>query len=127
MMPLKQAGTRLCVAVTEEGVSIYGNKQAFKSLSEWMLWIAESNEADHFEFHTTMSLEEDELSAKEAAPRNVWVLTDKKISGSFVKSSENHPGFEMTFMAVENQDLDYMAQFQDSGILPDGWNQGDTG
>ena len=124
MAPLKKAGTRLCIAVTRDGVSVYGNKQAFQSLSEWMSWIAASNDADHFECHVTMSLEDDASSFEGKEPRNVWVLTDEEFADSFGRQSEGSPGFELTFMAVEEQDLDELTKFQKTGRLPEGWNQG---
>lgn len=123
MSPSKEAGTRLCISVSEKGVYVYGNKPAFKSLAKWMSWIAESSEADHFECHVAMSLEDDESKFEGKAPRNVWVLMDKKIADSFAKRTESNPGFELTFMAVENQDLEHLAQFQKTGVLPDEANE----
>jgi hypothetical protein len=119
MIPLNEAGTRLCISVNENGVSVYGNKPAFKSLAAWMSRLAESAETDHFECHVVMSLEDEESKFEGKTPKNVSVLMDKKIADSFAKRTESNTGFELTFMAVENQDLEHLAQFQKIGLLPD--------
>lgn len=121
--PTRKSGTRLCIAVTNSGVTLYGNKQAFKSLSEWMDWIASSSEGEHFECHVLMYLEDDESKFEGKEPRNVWTLIDETVSPSFTAKATNNTGFELTFMGVEEKELDYMAQFQNTGQLPKGWDQ----
>ena len=124
MTPANEAGTKLCISVSEKGVFVYGNKPAFKSLAKWMSWLAESDEADHFECHVVMSLEDDESKFEGKTPRNVWVLMDKKITDSFARRTDTDPGFELTFMAVENPDLEQLAKYQDAGVLPDETDEG---
>jgi len=121
--PERQLGVKLCLAVTNEGVKAYGNRQAFKALAKWMTWLSKSAEAEHFECHVLMSMEDDESKFDGKEPRNAWVLLDKNLKGSFAKRSKNNTGFELTFMMVEPSDLKYMERFQKSGLLPDDWNK----
>ena len=123
--PKKVVGVRLCMALTADGLTAYGNKEAFAALAEWMSWLANSNERDHFECHVTMSLEDDASLFEGKRPRNIWTLIHKNLSGMVASRSDNSPGFELTFMTVEQADLDYMAQFQEAGKLPDDWNTAD--
>jgi hypothetical protein len=121
--PAKLSGVRLCITVTKEGVTAYGNRQAFKAMADWMTWLANSHDAEHFECHVVMALEDDQSKFDGKESRNVWVLLDKNLTDSFEKRSEENTGFELTFMVVEKSDLDYMERFQKLGVLPDDWNK----
>ena len=121
--PAKLPDVRLCMTVTKKGVTAYGNRQAFKAMADWMTWLANSNEAEHFECHIAMDLEDDQSKFDGKEPRNVSVLLEKNIANSFEKQSQEHTGFELTFMAVEKSELDYMDQFQKTGVLPDDWGK----
>lgn len=122
-MPVKKDGTRLCIAVTSDGVTVYGNRQAFESLAEQMQWIAQSNSSEHYECHVVMAFENDESRFEGKKPKNVWVLAEKNLAHFPIKESENYTNYELTFMAVEEKDLDEMAKYQEAGLLPNGWTK----
>jgi hypothetical protein len=109
MPPDRINGTRLCIYINSDGVTVYGNKQAFLSLASYMRWIAESDPAEHFELHTVMSLAS-EISKK--GQKNVFVINDcdtvVEENKNFVWNKEglDRTGFELTFMIVEEKDLD---------------------
>ena len=69
-----------------------------------------------------MSLEDDASLFQGKRPRNIWALVDKDLVGAIVSRSDHTPGFELTFMTAEEAELEYMATFQESGVLPDDWN-----
>lgn len=121
-MPSKKPGTRVCIAVTKEGVTLYGNKEAFASLAEWMNWIASSPKDEHFECHVLMDLEDEASKFEGKVPRNAWVLMGKEVEGCFSHRSDEQRGFELTLMAVEENELVEMAVHQENGLLPDNWN-----
>ena len=121
MLPTKKKGSKLCITVTKDGVTVYGNKIGFESLSEWLSWIAKADESDHFECHVKMSLMDDDCIFEGKKPKNISVLTDKELAHQFSEESETHPGFELTFMGVTDYELDEMEQHQKTGLLPDGW------
>jgi hypothetical protein len=76
-----------------DGVRVYGNREAFRSLANWMLWIADANPSDHYECHTRFHMSSETASSD----------------------------FELTFMGVEEQDLDKLFEHQVTGILPRDW------
>lgn len=117
----KDIGPRLCITIKPDGVTVYGNKQSLKLLAQHIENIAAADESQHYECHTLMALEDDDSKFGGKEPRNVWLLADKECASVFHARSENNPGFELTFMAVENGDLDHMAQFQKGGVLPENW------
>jgi hypothetical protein len=47
--PREIAGTQVCIRVSADGVTVYGNRKAFKSLAQWMTWIANASEEEHYE------------------------------------------------------------------------------
>lgn len=103
--PRKIAGTQICIRVSAEGVKVYGNRQAFKSLARWMTWIADAPEKEHYDCHVPWHLEsEASLHGKE--PKNVWVVLDKSVETVFAVTDQHHAGFDLNFMAVEQSDLD---------------------
>jgi hypothetical protein len=117
--PRKTPGVRICIALTSDGVTAYGNPAALRSLAEWVGWLAESDPKEHFECHVTMSLENDASLFEGARPRNVWSLVAGNLRDAFPVRTDEHPGFELTFMVATDSDLDQMAMHQESGILPD--------
>jgi hypothetical protein len=121
MKPNVQKGARICMAVTQDGVTVYGNKIGLESLSEWLAWIAKNNPSENYECHTKMYLMDDDCVFEGKKPNNIWVLKSKDVAHSFYEENETCPGFELTFMGVTEKDLDEMAQHQKTGILPDEW------
>jgi hypothetical protein len=112
MRPDRINGTRLCIYINSDGVTVYGNKQAFLSLASYMRWIAESDPAEHFELHTVMSLTSEICHFSKESQKNVFVINDcdtvVEENEDFVWNEEglDRVGFELTFMIVEEKDLD---------------------
>ena len=98
--PKRQRGVRACVAVGGDGVTLYGNKAAFRSLAKWMTWIAASKPSKHYECHVVWHL----LSNTAKKP-NVFVRFDKAARGSGRQRGDRQV-FELTLMQVEGADLD---------------------
>jgi len=109
--------TEICVAVRREGVTLYGNRAAFRSLSRWLSWIADSDPKEHFECHLLWNFNSYESKVGEEPPR-VWVLYDKETASTF-QHQPDECEFEVTFMAVERSDLDKLREYRESRMLPE--------
>ena len=120
--PQTRDGTKLCIAVTRQGVTAYGNKAAFESLAEWFRWMASSAPSEHYECHTIMYLRDEASTFGEDTVKNVYVLFDANTRRPFEKKAKNEFGFELTFMMATESDLDKLAGFQTRGLLPKGWD-----
>jgi len=120
------AGSRLCLALTAEGLTVYGNPEALKSLAKWLEWIAHANPEEHYECHVGLFLEDEASRFEGKVPRNVSVLVERTLAPHIVQRKmvqiDGEPalqrGFDLTFMAVPEADLDQMAASQGMGILP---------
>ena len=129
MDPKTIPGSRICFALSRDGVTAYGNNKALRSLSQWLDWLAKTDPATHNECHVSLSLESEEVILKGKRPKNVWILAEreftpllksmsiKDVDGGKLRSV----GFEMTFMAVTDDELDKMQKHQKSGVLPKKW------
>ena len=120
--PKRIPGSRLCLALTSDGLTAYGNKEAFASLRDTLSWLERSNEEENFECHVTMSLEEDDSTFDRIKLRNVFTLIERVFDGIVGRKSKSRPGFELTFMLVSKEQLDICSSYQASGFLPDDWN-----
>lgn len=85
--------------------------------------------AKHYHCHVGMHLSDDASRFEISATKNVWVLVEE--GSSFQPAVENMLalpsdapadaapiGFELTFMMAEKSDLDELAEFQKTGVLP---------
>jgi hypothetical protein len=123
--PKKMPGARLCLAVTSKGVTAYCNPAALKSLAKWLEWISLHAPEEHFECHVGMDIEDDESKFDGRIPSNVWVLIEKSLSHSLQRDAISEIdgeqvkicGFNLTFMATPEDELDEMALSQIDGIL----------
>jgi hypothetical protein len=121
--PEKKDGSKLCLAITREGVTAYGNRAAFESLAEWLKWIASSVPSERFECHTVFSLQDDSLfDAK--ANKNVCRLFNEDTERIFNKMAKEEFGFELTFMMSSESELDQLLALEATGRLPENWNRG---
>jgi len=91
---------RACVAVGQDGVTLYGNQATFRALAKWMNWTAESKPSQHYECHVVWHL----LSNTAQKP-NVFVRFDKSARGSG-RRPRGRRQFDLTLMQVEAADLD---------------------
>jgi len=99
--PTRQRGVRACVAVGQDGVTLYGNKATFRALKNWMTWIAVSKPSEHYECHVVWH-----LLSKVAKKPNVFVRFDKFGPRSGRRGRGGRQALELTFMQVEGADLD---------------------
>jgi hypothetical protein len=117
-LPSKKDGSRVCVVFKKGGVTLYGNRVAFAALAEWAAWISRSPENEHYECHVLMDLEDDASKFGKKRPRNAWALIESDIAKALVSRSKHETGVEMTLMCVEEDELDKLAAYQDSQVLP---------
>jgi hypothetical protein len=104
---------------------LYGNPAALRSLAQQLLWIADADPAEHYECHTIWEL--DDSRFEDRRPLDVWSLAEPALVDVISKEGPTivcgkealNPGFEVTFMAVEESDLDKLAKHQESGVLPE--------
>jgi hypothetical protein len=115
--PAPDGAARLCLSLTAEGLTAYGNQAALTSLRDQLTWMIASDPAEHFECHVLMTLESEE-SRFDGAPPNVWTLVSDDLAAKVAAPSEDHPGFELTLMHAEEADLDELASQRASGIKP---------
>jgi len=108
--PKKQRGVRACVAVGQDGVTLYGNKATFRSLAKWMTWIAASRSSEHYECHVVWHLQSNTLKKP-----NVFVRFDKSGLELRRRQRGGRQAFELTFMQVEGADLD---RLEKKGLTP---------
>lgn len=103
--PKEISGVQFCICVSVDGVTVYGNRKAFKAFTRWMTWISNSPEHEHYECHLPWHLQsKSSLRGKE--PSNVWIVMDNKIESTFKRKDRSHAGFDLNFMMVEQSDLD---------------------
>jgi hypothetical protein len=115
--PKNDPRTEVCVVVSRDGVTIYGNAAAFRTLAKWMLWIAKADESEHYECHLGWH-----LLRHYARQPNVSVLFDAAMSRAVTKKSgRTGVPFEVTFMAVTKRDLVKLKRTGEHGVLPDAW------
>ncbi len=125
--PRQVPGTRLCIAVRKDGVTLYGNPAALRTMAQHLLWAADADPAEHYECHVRWHLQSDACRYEAKRPLDVWTLVDADLArsirvsplGSDTDSEIQEEGFEVTFMAVEESDLDALAQHQSTGLLPE--------
>ena len=116
--PKTVAGTRLCIAVRRDGVTAYGNKAAFETLSRTFKWLAKSPPSEHYELHSVLDLQ-DYAGLEEAnEPQKVFALFTRDTKKVFEKRRKDEFGIELTFMMVEESDLDDFAKAQSKGLIP---------
>ena len=121
--PARKPGTKLCLAVTKQGVTAYGNRDVFESLSEWFKWLASSDPVEHFECHIIWHLQDEASAFRKQSTKNVYALFTEKTKAVFEKESEDGFGFELTFMMASEAELDELAGYQETGLLPESWNE----
>lgn len=121
-MPSKKPGVRACLVLGNDGAKLYGNRAAFASLAEWMEWLARSPSNEHFECHVLMDLEDDESKFGDKRPRNAWGLMQLKVGEKSAGASEIG---DLTFMCLEEDELDQLAKNQELGVLPPDENSPD--
>lgn len=101
MPPRRIVGTRAHIVVSRDGVKVYGNRQTFKSVGNWMRWLSESNPKEHFEFHFVWH-----LLSKFAKKPNLTISVDPRLRrAAGCHATTCLKQFEITFMAVSPSEL----------------------
>ena len=113
--PKVDDNARICLAVKDDGVTAYGNKEGFKTLANWLTWIAESDPSEHYECHLGWSFDS-------ATKEKVWPLFSDELKRVYGLNSTDKQNFELTFMAVEDSDLDELEKSRESMNLPESYN-----
>jgi hypothetical protein len=103
----------ICVAVEQDGVWIYANREGLKAIADHVAVLAESDPANHHELHLRWHL------GTHRRKRNpVFVLMDDK-----ARRVHSRQRFEVTVMTVEATDLTRMRRHAKSGKLPREWRR----
>lgn len=118
--PKKQRGLELCITLTKNGLSLFGNPTALQSLAEWLTWIASADVGEHYHFHVPWHLEN--TFRKPGTAKNIWFLFDRRMARTVGKPKKDEIVFEVTFMAVTKADLARLRKRQSSRLVPDDWN-----
>ena len=95
-------------------------------MAQHLLWAADADPAEHRECHVRWHLQPDACRFEGKRPLDIWTLVDADLAqsipasplGSDSDAEMQEDGFEVTFMAVEESDLDALAQHQRTGLLP---------
>lgn len=99
--PKNNPSRRLCIVTHRNGVTLYGNAGAFRSMSKWMSWLAASNPKERFEFHAKWNLE----SHFSKSPKIVVL----RRQGQRILPDRNR---EVTFMMLPTIELEDLANFK---------------
>ena len=97
--PKNERGSQLCLVVGDDGVTVYCNVPALRSMTKWLQWLADSDPAEHYEWHVVWN-----MLAHYRKRKNVSVLVDRGPQrGKSRKAIQD--GFELTFMAVTQREM----------------------
>lgn len=125
--PHLESGARACIVLTRQGLTVYGNPPALRTLAKWLEWIASAPPSEHYECHVGMDLEDEESKFHGGLPRNVWVLVEEALAlhvearQALVVDGEPalERGFDLKIMGATERDLDDLAETQAQGLLPE--------
>ena len=118
--PAKNPKARICILRYPDETTVCANLEGFRALGEWIAWLAASDPAETFHFHTLWHLESDASRFEGVLPHNVWFLTQAEAPAIPVDAPSNARArvFELTFQVVDEAALDELAEHQASGIMP---------
>ena len=97
--PLVDRSTRLSIVAEQNGMMIYGNRTAFRTLARWMTWLAKSDPREHFEVHIPWHLQS-------PSSRSKRVRAFKKNAGLVTTSDD----VEVTFMVLNENELEALGK-----------------
>jgi hypothetical protein len=109
--PQRDPRLRICIVQRRDGVTLYGNRAAFRNLARWMEWLAEAPRGEHYECHVRWHLERQSERSASHVPR-IWLLMDPELVDVCDRESE------VTFMVTEKDELDRLLGYAASGVLP---------
>ena len=119
--PLHIEGTRVCVLLHPDEVVVCANVQGFKSLCQWMAWLAESSPEEFYHFHLLHSLQSEACMFEGVTPCNVWFLhtpETHQVASVPPEGFESIP-FDLTFQILPESSLDELMAAQETGLIPD--------
>jgi len=114
--PKKIPGVRLCIVRHADGVTAYGNRQAFRALKEQMEWIEQSPADEEYELQVLTTFQDDECIFEGRLPLNAWTVPVG--AGASAAVPPGLEGFELTFKLVGEAALDQLAERQGEGVVP---------
>jgi len=118
--PRRIEGARICIIRYPDETTICANIAGFRSLGEWIAWLAESNPTEKFHFHLLLHLESIASRYDGARPTNVWFLSQPTSSGvdAATRADSERQEYDITFQVVSESDLDELALDQEAGMVP---------
>jgi hypothetical protein len=118
MRPIPSSEVRLCLKLSIDGLTAYGNKEAIIALRDQMNWLLESDPSEHFECHVMLTMENDESKFGGLVPANVWTIVSKDLIGIDDDLINEVPkNFELTIMQVRDFDLDELEKHKIQPII----------
>jgi hypothetical protein len=93
--PKTDRATRLRIVKSRNGVMVYGNKSAFRTLARWMSWLGDSAADEHYEVHIPWHLQ-----SPFAKNNRVEIFNESGKGGL----KRNHR-FEITFMVLNQTEI----------------------
>ena len=116
---------KICISVTDDGVSIYANREGLKALAAEMLWLASAPADELYHCHANQ-LESDKSRWDEDQKRNVFVVMSRELVTHMplprrpIKDNDGgwDMGFDLSFYHAPESSIDEMAEFQETGIYP---------
>jgi hypothetical protein len=118
--PVKNPKARICILRYPDETMVCANIEGFRTIGEWIAWLANSDPAESFHFHTLWHLESDASRFEGVLPRNVWFLSQSEMPAIPADAPANgrRREFEVTFQVVDEATLDELAASQSSGVIP---------
>jgi hypothetical protein len=120
--PSKNPNARICILRYPDETMVCANIEGFRAIGEWITWLATSDPVESFHFHLLWHLESDESRFEGIRPGNVWFLSQSQapvIPQMASASNAKARIFELTFQVVSESTLDELAEYQDSGVIPE--------
>jgi hypothetical protein len=117
--PKNEKHLQLCLVVSEEGVTAYGNAAAMRTLSRWLAWLGDSQPSDHYECHVAWH-----LGSPFRKQNRVWLLRTGGSPGRRQRTSQKlSEGYDVTFMLVTSRELAMLRRYDHTGVLPSRWTE----
>jgi hypothetical protein len=113
MKSSREPGSEVAVTVSEEGVTLYCNRRALRSMARYLQVMAEADPEEHYHMHIMWHL----LDHRGETP-GAFVLFDSALAKVYPQRWRGDPGFDVTFMAMPERELRKMRPRGRRGRLP---------
>ena len=71
--PKVNAKSQLCLYLSEDGLTVYGNKESMRSLARQLNWIANAPPEDSYECHVRLTFETGKPGIRMLGEQLAWV------------------------------------------------------